>query len=79
MKRELIGEAAGRVWETLEAKNEVGILQLPKILKMKTDITYQALGWLAREDKITYHNRGGKIYISLSESEKAAISKTASI
>ena len=78
MKRELIGEAAGRVWETLGAKDEVGILQLPKILKMKSDIAYQALGWLAREDKITYHNRDGKVYISLSESEKAALSHAVS-
>jgi len=78
MKRELIGEAAGRVWETLGAKKEVSMLQLPKILKMKTDIAYQALGWLAREDKIVYHNHDGKVFISLSESELAAIPKTLS-
>ena len=73
MKKENIGEAAGRIWETLEAKNEVSIAQLPKTLKMKTEIAYQALGWLAREDKIDYHDRGGKVYITLSESEKAAV------
>lgn len=73
MKKEIIGEAAGLIWETLESKNEVSISQLPKTLKMKTEIAYQALGWLAREDKIEYHNRGGKTYISLSETEKAAL------
>ena len=35
-----IGEVAGRVWKTLGEKG---------------DIVYQALGWLAREDKINYY------------------------
>ncbi len=71
MLREKIGEAAGRVWETLGNKEEVGIIQLPKMLKMKTDVTYQALGWLAREDKIKYRTKSGKVYISLTEKEQA--------
>jgi Mn-dependent DtxR family transcriptional regulator len=75
MKKEIIGEAAGRIWETLEAKSEVSIAQLPKSLKMKTDIAYQALGWLAREDKIDYHDRGGKVYVSLSENERASLAE----
>ena len=73
MKIEMIGEAAGRVWEVLGSKDEVGIAQLPKLLKLKTDITYQALGWLAREDKISYRDRNGKVYVSLSSSEKEGI------
>ena len=46
-----IGSTAGKVWETLNEKGEVDISRLPKILKEKTLIVYQAVGWLAREDK----------------------------
>jgi len=70
MTREKIGEAAGRVWETLAAKGEIGLSQLPRIAKLKSDVTYQALGWLAREDKIQYRSRDGKVYISLSDGER---------
>jgi hypothetical protein len=65
-----VGETAGRVWETLKNKEKVEISALAKILKEKTVVVYQAVGWLAREDKISYHIRGNKIYISLSASEK---------
>lgn len=61
-----IGETAGRVWETLKEKEKIEISALARMLKEKTVIVYQAVGWLAREDKISYHKKGGKIYISLS-------------
>jgi len=70
MIRETIGETAGRLWKTLGNKEAVGLSQLPKILKEKSDVAYQALGWLAREDKISYHTKDGKVYISLSDREK---------
>jgi hypothetical protein len=70
MIKEKIGEAAGQVWETLSNKKEVGIAQLPKMLNLKSEIAYQALGWLARENKIIYHTKAGKIYVSLSDNEQ---------
>jgi hypothetical protein len=70
MMKQKIGEAAGLVWETLKSKNEIGLTELPRVLKLKTDITYQALGWLAREDKIHYRAKAGKIYVSLVEKER---------
>jgi hypothetical protein len=68
--KEQIGEAAGRIWQELGGKKEIGLSQLPKLLNAKSDITYQALGWLAREDKITYRTKAGKVFISLNEKEK---------
>jgi hypothetical protein len=47
-----IGEIAGKIWKTLGEKEDVEILRLPQILKEKGEIVYQALGWLAREEKI---------------------------
>jgi hypothetical protein len=70
MTKEKIGEAAGHIWDILSAKDEVGLAQLPRMLKLKTDIAYQALGWLAREDKIHYRTKAGKVYISLVEKER---------
>jgi hypothetical protein len=63
--REKIGVTAGKLWETLRENKEVNVSQLPKILKDKPVVVYQALGWLAREDKINYRTEGAKIYVSL--------------
>jgi hypothetical protein len=76
MMKEQIGETAGRLWDVLGNKDEVGIAQLPRILKAKSDVTYQALGWLAREDKITYRTKAGKVYVSLSEKERDNLRNT---
>ena len=63
--REKIGVTAGKLWETLRENKEVNVSQLPKVLKDKPVVVYQALGWLAREDKINYRTEGAKIYVSL--------------
>jgi hypothetical protein len=47
-----IGEAAGAVWRAL---NENGSLSLAKLVEHvggNRDVVMQAVGWLAREDKI---------------------------
>lgn len=68
--KEKIGWTAGQVWETLKANGEMNISQLPKKMKEKSIVIQQALGWLARENKIDYHVKGNKIFVSLSEDEK---------
>jgi len=67
---EAIGEAAGKIWKILKAQEEMSISQLPKILGEKTLIVHQALGWLAREDKIEYRTKGNKTLVSLRGSER---------
>lgn len=69
--KEKIGITAGIIWKTLKSKEEVNVLQLPRILKEKSDIVYQALGWLARENKINYSTKNKKIFVSLTDSEKS--------
>jgi len=69
--KEKIGKTAGMIWKTLKSKEEVNVLQLPRILKEKSDIVYQALGWLAREDKINYSTKNKKNFVSLTDSEKS--------
>jgi len=63
--KEIIGEMAGRVWETLGKKGRLEISKLPQILKVKGDTVYQALGWLAREEKIIFHKKEVRAYTSL--------------
>ena len=67
--KDKIGEIAGKIWTILGKRQNVNISKLPKILKEKGEIVYQALGWLAREDKINYHTKERKTFISLSHEE----------
>ena len=71
-----IGEMAGRVWKTLGEKEGVDVSKLPQILKEKGEIVYQALGWLAREDKVEFHRKEGKTLVYLSPKEREIYKKS---
>jgi Mn-dependent DtxR family transcriptional regulator len=68
--KEKVGETAGQIWDLLKKKGEVNMAEVPKILKEKSTVVHQAIGWLARENKIEYRTADAKIFISLPESEK---------
>jgi predicted transcriptional regulator len=65
--KETVGKTAGRVWELLKKNHEMTISQLPKALKQKDTVVYQAVGWLAREDKIAYRTKGNKTVLFVKE------------
>ena len=67
---EKIGETAGEIWRILKEREEVNISQLPRLLNEKSAVVYQAVGWLARENKIEYRTVGTKTLVSLTESER---------
>ena len=71
MKQKVI-ETAGKAWRTLGEKGETSVIQLPRLLKENEAITYQALGWLAREDKINYTTKNNTTFVSLVDSELKA-------
>jgi hypothetical protein len=48
----VIGEAAGKVWQAL-SKGPLGFTEIPKATKLPVDLTNQAIGWLAREGKVS--------------------------
>ena len=73
--KKIIGEMAGRVWKTLGEKEDVAVSRLPQILREKGEIVYQALGWLAKEDKIVFHKKEGKTFVSLSHEEREIFKK----
>jgi hypothetical protein len=62
---EKIGTTAGMIWRILKKNDEVAISKLPKIVGESESMTYQALGWLAREGKIEYRSEGRMTFVSL--------------
>jgi hypothetical protein len=68
--KDRIGETAGQIWKIMRKNEEVNIAQLPKLLEEKSAIVYQALGWLARENKIAYRMEGTKTFVSLTDVER---------
>lgn len=68
--KEKIGFVAGDILHVLREREDVPISELGEILSERPLIVNQALGWLARENKIDYFNKGRKMLVSLSETEK---------
>ena len=65
MNAEVIGTWAGQVWNAL---NESGILTvkgLKKATKLKEKELYAALGWLAREGKVSMYEVDADIEVVL--------------
>lgn len=68
MKDKII-ETAGKAWRYLGQNGETNVDQLPKTLKEKEPVVFQALGWLAREDKLNYTIKNRRTFVSLVENE----------
>jgi len=71
MKDKII-EAAGKTWRYLGQNGETNVSQLAKSLQEKDEVVFQALGWLAREDKIDYTVKNRRTFVSLVEGELRA-------
>jgi hypothetical protein len=55
---EVIGETAGAVWRALVDHGPMSLTRLLKAVDAPRDVVLQAIGWLAREDKITFESNG---------------------
>ncbi len=62
-----IGEIAGKVWMFLKQNGESNLNQLKKGIKADPNVTLQAIGWLAREDKLRIEKRGRFVTYALKE------------
>jgi len=61
-----IGETAGDIWHLLaEEREPISLAQVAKRIDQPRDIVMQAIGWLAREDKIHIEENGRTRYVSL--------------
>ena len=63
---ENIGIDAGKVWTRLEDKGRMNVRDLRKDIKLTERDTFAALGWLAKEGKITLEKDGRDFYVELS-------------
>ena len=62
---EKIGETAGEVWHLLNTSGPQKITQLVKAVDAPRDQVMQAVGWLAREEKIAIEEQSRSRVISL--------------
>jgi hypothetical protein len=76
MRKHDIGACAGRVWSVLGKQKKVALTTLPKILNEDVFLVQQAIGWLAREDKIQFDQQGRTLYLLLSDKEEEVYKKT---
>jgi len=60
-----IGETAGKVWEFLEENGEASLTQLKKGVKADPNLILQAIGWLAREDKLRIEKKDRYVIYAL--------------
>ncbi len=65
-----VAECAVAVLQALGQVGEINILRLAEYLGEPSSLTYQALGWLAREGRIRYRQGGSQVSVSLTEEEK---------
>jgi len=49
---EQIGETAGGVWKLLADRGPLSLAKLAREMDVPRDVVMQAVGWLAREDKV---------------------------
>ena len=57
-----IGYLAGEIYEKVYA-NEVSLAQLKKEYMDRQDLLMMAIGWLARENKIIFHDKNGELKV----------------
>jgi len=63
--REAIGDAAGKVWQYLEAQGSRSVSQIQRDTRLSQSLTYLALGWLAREGKVRFAQERRALLVSL--------------
>ena len=64
---EQIGQTAGDVWHVLHEKGPLSVAKLVKSADAPRETVQQAIGWLAREGKISIEEEGRSRIVSLAE------------
>lgn len=64
--KEKIGNNAGIVWNALVGQSATNLKDVKKQTKLTEKDLYAALGWLAREDKVTFSDdANGDIFVAV--------------
>jgi Winged helix-turn-helix domain (DUF2582) len=65
MEKIRIGYQAGKVWQVIDRRKLVKITDLKMITRMDIKDVYLALGWLARENKISFLEKDRELAVGL--------------
>lgn len=65
MFEEKIGNTAGVIWHLLDENGPMSITELVKKADNPRDLVMQALGWLAREEKVVIEEQTRRKIVSL--------------
>ena len=60
-----IGATAGEIWRHLNKNSEATIRQPVRTLDESERMVLMGIGWLAREDQLSFSTRGRSRYVSL--------------
>ena len=72
MHKNVIGQTAGKVWKVLGTQGRIALTTLPKLMDADVFTVQQAVGWLAREDKVAFEKQGRALYVKLTVPEAEA-------
>jgi hypothetical protein len=65
LANESIGDVAGQVWQLLDSQGAQSLPAIKKAIAAPDDIILAAIGWLAREDKLTFSKSARSLTIAL--------------
>lgn len=65
MLNETIGINAGKLWEFLKESGQASVASLKKNTGLNDKEAFLAIGWLAREDKLTFEEKKNQLLVNL--------------
>jgi len=66
-----IGNAAGNIWRYLDKHGETTLAGLKQGAKLSDQLLLMGVGWLAREDKLSFAKEGRTMKIGMKERQAA--------
>ena len=69
MENTRIGLNAGKVWRILNEKGELSVFELCRELGLTFEEVAVAIGWLARENKISFREKDNMLFVKIDDVE----------
>ena len=69
MENTRIGLNAGKVWRILNEKGELSMVELCRELGLTFEEVAVAIGWLARENKISFREKDNMLFVKIDDVE----------
>ena len=69
MENTRIGLNTGKVWRILNEKGELSMFELCRELGLTFEEVAVAIGWLARENKISFREKDNMLFVKIDDVE----------